>query len=128
MKDIRDSREKIILVNLGKKIRYLRERDGYSQQKLADLLECAPVTLQRVEKGQTKLKLWRMEKVCRIFHVSLEYLLRDYDPCDLTLVPSYVVKLFQDADEVELEILSRQMMSVDHMIHVLRSARGKEEL
>lgn len=127
MKDISESREKRIAVNFGKKIKYLRERDGYSQQKLADLLECSSVTLQRVEKGQAKLKLWRMEKACRIFRVSLDYLLRDFDPDDLSLVPSYVVKLFHDADEVELEILSRQMMSADHMINVLRDAREKRE-
>lgn len=69
------------------------------------------------------MKYWRLVRVCELFHVSLDYLLRDYDSSDLGKVPSYVVKLFQDADETEFEILSCHILTARQMIDLIRSLK-----
>ena len=125
MDKIKDLKEQNIAGICGKKIKLLRERYGYSQEKLADLLECSPETIGRVERGIQTMKFWRLIRVCELFHVSLDYLLRDFDPTDLAPVPSYVVKLFQDAGEVEFEALSENISSVARMIDYIRFLENK---
>ena len=89
----------------GKNIRQLRERTSFSQEDLAEQLGCSDVTIGRVERGVQRMKLWRLIRLCDIFQVSLDSLVRDTDPSALSPVPSYLVRLFKEADEIELEIL-----------------------
>gem|GEM_PF-4960874 len=73
------------------------------------------------------MKIWRLIRLCELFHVSLDYLLRNYDPANLTGVPSYFVKLFHDADDVEFEILSDHMMSAGREIDRKKGMESKYE-
>ena len=125
MGSLKDKKERKIAVVCGKKIRQLRERNGYSQEQLAEYLGCSEITIGRVERGVQTMKYWRLIRICDLFHVSLDYLLRDFDSSDLQTVPSYVVKLFQDADETEFEVLSSHMITASQTINLIRSLKEK---
>jgi hypothetical protein len=60
--------------------------------------------------------------------VSLDYLLRDQETESVSLVPSYVVKLFSDAGEGELEILSRHMRYAEDEIEIRKNENRKRDL
>ena len=125
MGGLKDKRERNITTVFGKKLRQLRERYDYSQEQLAEYLGCSEETIQKMERGVQSVKYWRLIRICDLFNVSLDYLLRDFDSSDLQTVPSYVVKLFQDADETEFEILSRHMINASQTIHLIRSLKEK---
>ncbi len=127
MEEIKNEYEKPFAEVCGRRIREIREQEGLSQEKLARLLHCSPVSLGRVERGQQTMKLWRLNIFCELFHVSLDYLFRGVDSSDLSGVPPYLVNLFRNADEVERTILSEQMLSAGHVIEYLRSEGGRRQ-
>ena len=114
---LRDENEKAVARICGRNIKKLRERNNFSQENLAEYLDCSTESIGKVERGLQMMKIWRLIRLCDLFHVSLDYLLRDFDPENLTGIPSYFIKLFQDADDVELEILSDHMMSAGREIN-----------
>jgi len=124
---LRDENEIEVARICGKNIKKLRERDHYSQEKLAEYLDCSTESIGKVERGLQMMKIWRLIRLCELFHVSLDYLLRNYDPANLTGVPSYFVKLFHDADDVEFEILSDHMMSAGREIDRKKGMESKYE-
>ena len=125
MSDLKDEKERKVTAVCGKNIKQLRELNDYSQEKLAEYLGCSEETIQKIERGVQSVKYWRLILICDLFNVSLDYLLRDFDASDLQTVPSYVVKLFQEADETEFEILSRHMFNASQTIKLIRSLKEK---
>ena len=120
-----NEKEREITTVFGRKLRLLREQYDCSQEQLAEYLGCSQETIQKMERGVQSVKYWRLILICDRFNVSLDYLLRDFDASDLQTVPSYVVKLFQDADETEFEVLSRHMLNASQTIRLIRSLKEK---
>lgn len=123
MKMLKDKNERIIAGVCGQNIKKLRENANYSQEKLAQLLECSEETIGKVERGIQMMKFWRLIRLCEMFHVSLDYIVRDYDPTNLEKIPSYVVKLYQDADESDLEVLNRHVDLASDMLDLIHAGR-----
>ncbi|HEV3039333.1 MAG TPA: helix-turn-helix transcriptional regulator [Candidatus Angelobacter sp.] len=61
---------------LGKKIRGLRERQGLSQEALADLCELNRVHIGGIEQGKINLTLATLDKVARNLKTTCATLLR----------------------------------------------------
>lgn len=120
-----NEKEREITTVFGRKLRQLREQYDCSQEQLAEYLGCSEETIQKMERGVQSVKYWRLILICDRFNVSLDYLLRDFDASDLQTVLSYVVKLFQDADETEFEVLSRHMLNASQTIRLIRSLKEK---
>ena len=125
MSELRDEKEKNIAKVCGRNLRNLRLRYDYSQKQLAEHLGCSEETVGKYERGVQTMKYWRLIRVCDLFHVSLDYLLRDFDSSDPGVVPSYVVKLFRDADETDLEILSRHLLTAEQMLDLVRPLKNR---
>lgn len=65
-----------IRLKLGKKIKELRKRRGYTQQKLSEMAEIDYKYLQKIEgKNPPNLKIETLEKLAKAFKVSLPKLL-----------------------------------------------------
>jgi transcriptional regulator with XRE-family HTH domain len=61
---------------LGKKIRALREKQGLSQEALADLCELNRVHIGIIEQGKINLTLTTLDKVARNLKTTCATLLR----------------------------------------------------
>lgn len=72
------------MINVLKK---LRERDGFSQEELADKLGVSRQTIYKYESGENKLSLDSVEKLSKIFDVDYACLIDNKMPVD----PSYKV-------------------------------------
>lgn len=76
-------RKKIVLSNsekekrfeVGKRIRYLREKEGLSQTKLAQMLYCSRQQIGFYENGKCPVPSYIAEKMANIFHVIPPYIL-----------------------------------------------------
>jgi len=60
---------------LGEKIKVLRKRLQYSQDKLAELLKIKRSTLSQIESGQRDIKSHEIKTLARIFNISTDELL-----------------------------------------------------
>lgn len=62
-------------VELGKRIRKLREKRGISQQRLSGLLGVSRPTVSQIEMGERKVSADELLKISEIFDVSVEHIL-----------------------------------------------------
>lgn len=63
------------MVNIGERVRNLRERSGMSQQKLSELLGVSRPTVSQLEAGSRKICTEELEKLSEIFGMSVDELL-----------------------------------------------------
>ena len=58
-----------MLKKLGKNIQAQRKRFGYSQEKLAELVDCSATTISSIETGRSFLTAKTLDKLCKVFAV-----------------------------------------------------------
>lgn len=73
------------------RLKELRESFGYSQARLAGLLNCTPCTIQNLERKTTKPSMDILCKYADLFNVSVDYLL---DRTDETNVNPFEIKKY----------------------------------
>lgn len=56
---------------LGKRIQYLRQQRGLSQEKLAEALNIATTSLSHVETGRGFMTLVTLEKLARVLNIEI---------------------------------------------------------
>lgn len=59
-------------MNVGERIRLLREEAGYSQNELAGLAGVSQTHIRRVELGQAGITVDKLQQVCDILGISLK--------------------------------------------------------
>lgn len=62
--------------SIGDRIRSLRKGVKLSQVKLAELMELSPSTVGMYEQGRRKPEFSQLEKMSKIFNVSIDYLVK----------------------------------------------------
>lgn len=63
--------------DLGKKIRFLREGLGLSQEKFAEKLNISRVAVAQIESGKRSINAIELAKIADVFRVSIDFLVRD---------------------------------------------------
>ena len=61
--------------SLGMQIRKYRERAGYSQEKLAEIIECSTIFISYIERGVKSPGLDKLMKIANALDVSVDILL-----------------------------------------------------
>lgn len=74
------------MVNIGHRIKELREQSGISQQKLADRLTVSRPTISQIENGERRISADELIKLSDIFNISVDSLL------DLRKEPEVILK------------------------------------
>lgn len=69
---------------VGQRIRTFRKDNGYTQEKLAELLDISTEHLSRIETGSYRPGIGLIEKLCTIFGIGEEELLFGTKNCDGT--------------------------------------------
>jgi transcriptional regulator with XRE-family HTH domain len=65
-----------IQVRLGKKIRELRKRKGWSQEELADKCRIGRAHMSLIERGQQNLTLATLSAICTQLDVTMSAILK----------------------------------------------------
>ena len=58
-------------MNIGERIRFLREKSGYTQNSLADKAGVSQTHLRRVELGQADITVGHLQLVCYALDISV---------------------------------------------------------
>ncbi len=94
-------------LNFGKKLRKARISCGLTQERVAELINCAPRYLASLENGQIKGSIPIMINLCNLYTLSPSILFEDY----LTFTPS----------DIQSEITGYNRLNEEHKQIVLNS-------
>ena len=62
-------------VDMGRRFRAAREKQGWTREQLAELSELSVPFLSNLELGHTGVRLDRFRRLCTLLHVSADYIL-----------------------------------------------------
>ena len=85
-------------MKLGQRIKEKREQLGFSQDKLARILNVTPQTVYRWEKGKAVPRPELLEKICRVFDTPLEWFYRsdDINQTETTDIPPDILEVMKN--------------------------------
>ena len=66
-----------ICVRLGRRIRLLREKQGWTQQQLADMTGIGRVHVSELENGKREAGLRMLEKLAATFEITVSDILKE---------------------------------------------------
>ena len=91
--------------SLGNRIRYFRELRGFTQEKLAELIECETSTLGHVETGKNLPSLSRLEKMAKVLDIEVYQLFikKNIEPGDD--LRDAIADLLKSADTKQLRLI-----------------------
>ena len=83
---------KIGTIKIGKNIQQIRKSYGYTQEKLAEAIECSARYISDIEQDRAKPSYENLIKICNTFNVSLDDIFSEYldNRCDKTINYSLV--------------------------------------
>lgn len=93
-------------VEVGKRIREIREANGLTQEQMAEILKVTVNAVRGYEKGEYGVSKEVMLRFRQYFHVTADYLLFGYGDSDENLF--FLVDNASDADK--MKILARLMI------------------
>ena len=65
-------------IKIGKNLQKLRRSHGYTQEKLAELIDCSARYISDIEQDKSKPSYENLVKICNIFNVSLDDIFSEY--------------------------------------------------
>lgn len=94
---------------VGNRIRNLQEKNGMTQEQLAEKIgsNCATNTVYRYENGLVEIKASRIVRLCEIFGVTPSYLLLGEDDCSENM--EEMIYLFSQLNKEDQSTMKRIM-------------------
>ena len=97
------------MVEIGMKLKKLREDNNYTQKQVADFLEIDQSYLSKIEKGERNLNEVTFDKLCNLYNCSSSYLLGNSDECESPKVA------FRSDEKVDLVAISKMNQVMNHL-------------
>ena len=109
---------------IGKRVSYLRNINGLTQENLAELLDCSVKHVSHAERGTALFSLEKYIFLSDYFHCSLDYLLKGSSGDDISpVLPACILETLRADDSEEQKLLLAYL----NMYPRLRSARDEKE-
>lgn len=64
-------------INIGQKLKQLRKQKGLSQEQVAEFLHISQSAYARIENGESHSWAYHIKKICEIFNITPEELVRE---------------------------------------------------
>ncbi len=66
------------VIKIGKTLQSIRKSHGYTQEKLAEAVECSPRYIGDIEQDRSKPSYEVLVKICNLFDISLDDVFKGY--------------------------------------------------
>ncbi len=66
------------VIKIGKNIQAIRKSHGYTQEKLAEAIECSPRYIGDIEQDRSKPSYEVLVKLCNLFNIGLDEIFSGY--------------------------------------------------
>ena len=70
--------KKAKVIKIGKNLQALRKSHGYTQEKLAEAVECSPRYIGDIEQDRSKPSYEVLVRICNTFHIGLDEIFCEY--------------------------------------------------
>lgn len=70
--------KKANIIKIGKKIKSIRKSNGYTQERLAEKLECATRYIGDIEQDKSRPSYEILVRICNTFNISMDEIFSDY--------------------------------------------------
>lgn len=70
--------KKAKVIKIGKKLQALRKSHGYTQEKLAEAVECSPRYIGDIEQDRSKPSYEVLVRICNTFNIGLDEIFCEY--------------------------------------------------
>lgn len=120
-------------MNINEKIRKLRETKAWSQEQMAEKLNMSLNGYAKIERGETKLYLDKLEQIAQILDIDIVELIQSGEKNICFQIESPLGSVYQGVGEPSLLIeIERLKLSLSHtqekLISIQKSFADKEEL
>ena len=98
-------------MNIGERLRYLREQNGISGKALAEKIGLVPSQINKIEHGVTKPSIDSLERICAALNISLS----DFFATEAPTIDPSLSRLLQAAEkltEVERQKLTELLTTI----------------
>ena len=69
---------KVSKIKIGKNIQKIRRSHGYTQERLAEEIDCSPRYISDIEQDKSKPSYENLVKICNIFKIGLDDIFSEY--------------------------------------------------
>ena len=97
---------------IGRRIRNYRKEKGYSQEKLAELINISTTHMSHIETGGTKLSLAVFAAICEVLSVQADHLLHDV-PGDRSDIEEDIIELLESSNVNRLNVYYDMLRSMN---------------
>lgn len=66
------------IIKIGTNLQQIRKSHGYTQEKLAEIIECSPRYISDIEQNRSKPSYEVLVKICNEFQIGLDDLFAEY--------------------------------------------------
>ena len=70
--------KKARVIKIGKNIQAIRKSHGYTQERLAEAIECSPRYIGDIEQDRSKPSYEVLVKICNLFNIGLDEIFSEY--------------------------------------------------
>lgn len=90
---------------LGKRLKKYRQQKHYTQEKLAELANCAVSSVSHAERGTSQPSLQLLIRFCNILDITVDQLLCDSLPIAGSTLENDIAELLSGCNQQELKII-----------------------
>lgn len=100
-------------VAIGQRIKTIRKREGYTQEKLAENLDVSIVYISQIENGRTKLSLEMLIKIAYLLDTDPGLFLTGIALHTHKNVPHEIIAILQNSSSKKLNLIAEIIKAVD---------------
>lgn len=101
---------------MGRRIRGCRKQSGFTQEKMAEILDVSVKHYSEVERGITGLAVEKLIFLSHLFNVSLDYLLKgDGKPAD---IPCILVEIYRSCPNEKRAALVELAKNIHQLLQI----------
>ena len=91
-------------IKLAENIKKFRKEHSFTQEQLADLMNVSIQMVSNLERGNKAIRIDNLINLCRILHVSTDYILTGKETVNLDVLSGRLARL-SDTDQKMIEML-----------------------
>ncbi len=100
-----------MLKQIGKRIQNRRKQLGYTQEKLAEMMNVSIQMISNLERGNKSIRIDNLIRLCKILGVSTDYILTGQDSLQNPSSFSNRLAMLSDSQRDMIEVLVQHCLS-----------------
>lgn len=90
-----------MIKDIGKNLRKIRKKNGYTQKQVSDYLGITQSNLSKIENGERNLNMTLLDKLCLLYNCSPEYLLGESN------INEQIPIAFRSDEKMDLNVVAK---------------------